>query len=145
MFWGPGDRYTFLITGDETDGACFVMEALVPPGAGPPPHIHEREDETFYVLEGQCTIQIGQSMRIASAGDFVNIPKGTLHSFRNDGTAPARMILTFIPAGIEKYFEEVFTPVDDPSAAPPPPTPDLIARLLEAAPRYGVEFFLPEE
>ncbi len=49
-FWGPGDRYTFLVTGEESGGAYFVMEAWVPSGGGPGPHIHTREDETFYVL-----------------------------------------------------------------------------------------------
>ena len=52
-YWGPGDHYTFLVTGDETGGAYFAMEALVPPGGGPPPHLHHREDETFYVIEGR--------------------------------------------------------------------------------------------
>ena len=52
-YWGPGDRYTFLVTGEESGGAYFAMEAFVPPGGGPGPHVHTREDETFYVLEGQ--------------------------------------------------------------------------------------------
>jgi hypothetical protein len=51
-YWGPGDRYTFLVTGEESGAAYFAMEAFVPPGGGPGPHIHTREDETFYVLEG---------------------------------------------------------------------------------------------
>src|SRR6476659_9651993 len=75
-FWGPGDRYTFLVTGEQTGGAYFVMEALVPPGGGPPPHIHQNEDETFYVIEGQCRIMIGDRTVLARVGDFVNIPRG---------------------------------------------------------------------
>ena len=50
-FWGPGDLYTFLVTRAESGGSYFTMEALVPPGGGPPPHIHRNEDETFYVVE----------------------------------------------------------------------------------------------
>jgi hypothetical protein len=46
-YWGPGDLYTFLVTGEESGGAYFAMEALVPTGGGPPPHIHRNEDETF--------------------------------------------------------------------------------------------------
>jgi mannose-6-phosphate isomerase-like protein (cupin superfamily) len=57
---GPGDLYRFLVTGDDTGGAYFAMEAIVPPGGGPPPHIHRREDETFYVVEGQCAILLGE-------------------------------------------------------------------------------------
>ena len=58
-YWGPGDKYRFLVTGEETGGAYFAMEALVPPGGGPPPHVHRNEDETFYVLEGRVEFRLG--------------------------------------------------------------------------------------
>src|SRR3954462_15108176 len=105
-FWGPGDSYRFLITGAETGGAYFAMEAIVPPGGGPPPHIHRNEDETFYVVEGRCGILLGEEWITAGAGDFVNVPRGTVHRFPNQGTEAMRMILTFTPAGIERFFEE---------------------------------------
>src|SRR6476659_8204106 len=82
-FWGPGDHYTFLVTGEETGGAYFVMEALVPPEGGPPPHIHTKEDETFYVLEGQIEFLLGEELIVAGPGDFVSIPRGTVHRFKN--------------------------------------------------------------
>ncbi len=59
-YWGPGDRYTFLVTGAQTNGAYFIMEAIVPPGGGPPPHIHHREEESFYLLEGTLDITLGE-------------------------------------------------------------------------------------
>ena len=86
MYWGPGDRYTFLVTGAETGGAYFAMEAVVPPGGGPPPHIHRQEDETFYVVEGDVEFLLGDRIVIATEGDFVNVPRGALHRF----TPPAR-------------------------------------------------------
>lgn len=58
-FWGPGDSYRFLITGAESGGAYFAMEAVVPPGGGPPAHIHRNEAETFYVLEGEAAPRYG--------------------------------------------------------------------------------------
>jgi quercetin dioxygenase-like cupin family protein len=58
-YYGPGDVYSFLVTGAETGGAYFAMEAIVPPGGGPPPHIHTHEDETFYVVEGRCEFLLG--------------------------------------------------------------------------------------
>src|SRR3712207_4756457 len=73
-YWGPGDLYTFLVTGAESGGSYFAMEALVPPGGGPPPHIHRNEDETFYILEGECTFRLGDETITARAGDFVNVP-----------------------------------------------------------------------
>src|ERR671924_1862449 len=104
-FWGPGDHYTFLVTGEESGGAYFAMEALVPPGGGPPPHIHTREDETFYLLEGSVEFRLGEDTVVAGPGDFVNVPRGTMHRFENTGSGTARIILTFTPAGIEHWFE----------------------------------------
>jgi mannose-6-phosphate isomerase-like protein (cupin superfamily) len=139
-YWGPGDIYTFLITGEETGGAYFAMEALVPPGGGPPLHIHNREDETFYVVEGECSIRLGDATVSACAGDFVNIPRGTVHCFHNSGTKPMRMILTFSPAGIEKYFEETLEPVVDVSSGPPTEAHVVGERLCAAGEKYGIEF-----
>jgi quercetin dioxygenase-like cupin family protein len=101
MYLGPGDVYRFLVTGADTAGAYFAMEAIVAPGGGPPPHIHRHEDETFYVVEGQCGILLGEEWITAGVGDFVNVPRGTVHRFENQGTEATRMILTFTPAGIE--------------------------------------------
>ena len=139
-FWGPGDRYTFLVTGAQSDGAYFILEAFVPPGGGPPPHIHHREHESFYLLEGTvCLTVAGETIR-ASKGDFAHIPRGTVHTFRNEGETVARMLVVFSPAGMEKYMEEVFEPVGHRSDAPPPVTEALIARMVAAAEKHGVEF-----
>src|SRR5438045_9381912 len=89
-YWGPGDRVTFLVTGAQSGGACFIFEVMVPPGGGPPPHIHGCEDESFYVLEGTLTVQAGGRTYQASPGDFVHLPRGTAHSFRNDGQVAAK-------------------------------------------------------
>jgi quercetin dioxygenase-like cupin family protein len=80
-FWGPGDSYRFLVTGAESGGAYFAMEATVPSGGGPPPHIHRNEDETFYVLEGEVEFLLGDRIVTGGAGDFVNVPRGTVHRF----------------------------------------------------------------
>ena len=89
-YWGPGDVYTFLVTGEESEGAYFAMEAIVPPGGGPPPHIHTKEDETFYILEGECEIRLGDETVTAGLGDFVNVPRGQVHSFYNATSAVVR-------------------------------------------------------
>jgi quercetin dioxygenase-like cupin family protein len=59
MYCGPGDRVRFLATGAETQRNCFIIEGLIAPGGGPPPHIHHFEDESFYILEGSATFQAG--------------------------------------------------------------------------------------
>jgi quercetin dioxygenase-like cupin family protein len=140
MYWGPGDLYRFLVTGAESGGAYFAMEALVPPGGGPPPHIHRNEDETVYVLEGEVSIRLGDKTVAAGAGDFVNVPRGIVHCFRNEGEAPARMILTFTPAGIERFFEETLERALDPTLEPPDNIESVAARYAAAAPRHGLEF-----
>ena len=140
MYWGPGDRYRFLITGAESGGAYFAMEALVPPGGGPPPHIHRSEDETFYVVEGEMSIRLGESTVTAGPGDFVHVPRGLVHCFRNEGTGVARMILTFTPAGMEEFFEETLERASDPELEPADNHDAVAARYAAAAPRYGLEF-----
>ena len=138
--WGPGDRYNLLATGEETNNALFQFEAVVPAGGGPPPHIHSREDESFYVVSGGLEILVGDSTYQAKAGDFVLVPRGTIHRFKNVGSTQSVQFVTFVPAGMEGYFREVFQPVTDPKAAPPPVTDELIQKMLEAGPEYGVEF-----
>ncbi|MDX6555236.1 MAG: hypothetical protein QOD86_1431 [Miltoncostaeaceae bacterium] len=141
-FWGPGDRYTFLVTGEESGGRYFSMLAVVPPNGGPPPHTHELEDETFYVLEGTPTFRLGDERIVAGPGDFVNIPRGLLHCFRNFSDEPMTMILTFTPSGIEKFFEETLERALDITQPCPDNIDEVSARYAEAAPRYGMEFFL---
>jgi quercetin dioxygenase-like cupin family protein len=139
-YWGPGDHYTFLITGEETDGAYFAMEALVPPGGGPPPHMHTREDETFYLVDGEIEFVLGEDTVTAGPGDFVNVPRGIVHCFRNVGTETARMVLTFTPAGMERFFEETLEPAPNDPVDVPDNVAEVAARYEEAAPRHGLEF-----
>lgn len=142
-YWGPGDRYTFLVTGEQTGNAYSVMEAFVPPDGGPPPHIHNREDETFYIAEGECSITIEDKTVLARTGDFVNIPRGVMHYFRNNGTVPVRMIVTFTPSGLEGFFRETLEPAIDRNAPPPQNIPAVVSRYLAAAPKYGLDILLP--
>src|SRR5688572_3750618 len=131
-YWGPGDLYTFLVTGDESGGAYFAMEAVVPPGGGPPLHTHANENETFYVLEGNCTSNLDGTSVVAGPGNFVNTPIGTRHFFRNESAAPVRLVLTFTPSGIEKFFEETLEPAADPTQSPPDNIAAVSARYAEA-------------
>jgi quercetin dioxygenase-like cupin family protein len=139
-FWGPGDRYTFLVTGEESGGSMFALDCDVGPGGGPPPHRHLAEDELFYVFAGTISFTAPDRTYAVSAGESVFVPRRTPHSYRNIGDANARMIAVYTPAGMEGWFREVCTPIDDPSAAPPPVTPELIERMLDAGPRYNVEW-----
>jgi quercetin dioxygenase-like cupin family protein len=121
-----------------------VAELSVPPAGGPQPHIHHREDESFYVREATLAIRIGDRTVNAAPGDFVHIPRGTVLCFKNTGTGPAKMLVTFTPAGMEKVFEEEFHPAGDRSAGPSLVTEELLARLIGATPKSGLEFLPPE-
>ena len=146
MFLGPGDTYTFLATTKETDGAYFVMEGLVPPDGGPPPHIHHNQDETFYIVEGQIEILLGDQVYEAKGGDFVHVSKGIPHRFINRSHTPTKMVLTFVPAGdIEEFFRESFKETTDRHAPTEPLTDAFIQRLLEAAERHDIEILPPPE
>ncbi|BBO35371.1 cupin domain-containing protein [Lacipirellula parvula] len=134
-----GDVYRFLATGAETGGTYASFEALVPPGGGPPPHVHSREAESFYVLEGEMTFRVGDETVTGVEGTAVYLPPGLAHSFKNESEAPARMIITVTPAGLEEMFFEVGVPLAEGTTTALPPTPEEIERLLAAAPRYGVE------
>jgi len=146
MFLGPGDIYTFLATEAETDGAYFVLEAIVPPDAGPPPHIHHNQVETFYIVEGPLEIMLGDEVYEAKAGDFVHVSIDTPHRFINRSQTPAKMIVTFVPAGdIEEFFRESFKETTDRHAPTEPLTDAFIQRLLEAAERHDIEILPPPE
>ena len=138
-----GDVYRFLATGDNTHGTYAMWEAIVPPGGGPPPHVHSREEEGFYILEGEITLQAGDKRIVATAGMFVNMPIGMPHSFKNESSKPAKMLIMVAPAGLENMFFEVGVPLAEGSTTALPPTREEIEKLLKIAPKYGIEILLP--
>jgi len=138
-----GDIYTFLMVGEETGGAYAFIEVVIPPQGGPPPHIHRREDEAFYVLEGELEFMVNRRTVKAGPGSFLHLPKNSLHCFKNVSSTTARMLVHVAPAGLEKFFEEVGHPLKDKSAGPAPVTPADIEKLVAVAPKYGIEIKLP--
>ena len=139
-----GDIYRFLATGKDTDGKYAMWEAIVPPGGGPPPHVHSREEEGFVVLEGEITFQVGDKRIVAMAGTFANIPVGTPHSFKNESDRPAKMIITVAPAGLEQMFFEVSAPLEQGATTAPKPSTSDFEKLLNTAPKYGIEILFPK-
>ncbi len=142
-YWFFGDLFTYLVTGEESGGCYFTLEVTVGPGNGPLPHIHHNAEEQFYVVERELTYWVGDQTFQLSAGDFVHIPRKTVHSFKN-GPTPAKLVATFSPAGIEKFFQEIGEPVKDRSASPPPITEEMIAGAMALESEYGLETLLPD-
>lgn len=138
-----GDRCRFLATRESTAGTYAIWEATVPPGGGPPPHLHPREEEGFYVIKGEVTIHVdGQAVR-ATSGSFVNMPAGSTHWFRNETDQIARLLILAAPGGIEAFFRKIGRAVDD-SQAPIPPLDDEQKRWIAVAtPEFGIEIKAP--
>jgi quercetin dioxygenase-like cupin family protein len=136
--WTAGDTYTLKADSASTDGALAFLEASVPPGSGPPPHRHSREDEAYYVLAGRLEVLTGEHTFIAGPGDFVFIPRGTMHRFKNVGVDAARMVIMFVPGGFDGFLRGVGEPAR-PGETAPPIGPEELRRVLELAPRYGLE------
>jgi quercetin dioxygenase-like cupin family protein len=103
--WFAGDTYTIKASGESTSGSLGLVEATVPPGGGPIAHIHTRTDEAFYVLSGDLELLDGARTFIARAGDFVFIPRGIRHRFKNTGVHSAQLLFMFTPGGEERVFE----------------------------------------
>ncbi|MGH3853012.1 MAG: cupin domain-containing protein [Pseudonocardiaceae bacterium] len=114
---GPaGGPTTVKARAETTGGTVTALENVVAPGQGPSLHLHIREDEMYYVLEGLLHFQAGACTFDAPTGSFVFIPRGTPHYFQNVGKDPARILVMFTPAGMERFFEG--------QAALPPGSPD---------------------
>ena len=135
---------TFKASGEDTGGAYSLTDSMVPPQGDPPPHIHHREDEAFRVLEGELEVLVGENKFKAGAGSFVHLPKGVLQSYQNVGTGPARLLTLMVPAGLERFVEEVGKPGTELSSPRPFEEGD-IDKLLALAPEYGVEIPPPPE
>src|SRR5262249_40374476 len=105
-------RSTFKVESSQTNGAYAILEQTIPAGHGPPLHVHRHETEIFYVLEGTFEITVGGQKVPASAGAIAVCPRDIPHTFRNVGTANARLLLTVIPGRFSNYFIEVDS-VDD--------------------------------
>jgi quercetin dioxygenase-like cupin family protein len=138
--WFGDAIYTFKATSQATDGSLTLAEASVPPGGGPPPHIHPGRDESFVILGGEIEFLNGTTTFVANEGDFVFVPRGTRHRFRNVGLHVARLIFMFTPgaASMEEFFAEIGEPARQ-GEAPTPMTQEQLRQIIELAPKHGLQ------
>jgi mannose-6-phosphate isomerase-like protein (cupin superfamily) len=138
--WVLGQLLTCKVTAEQTGGAYSLFEGLVPAHEGTPPHIHHREDECFYVLEGEFEFLRDDATVTAEEGTLIFVPRGTLHAFTNVGEGPGRLLTSQTPGGLhERFFEEVGEEAVD-RVNPPAVegSPDL-ERIAAIAAKYGTE------
>ena len=140
MLWWQGALMTLKAHRDSTGGALGLVEARFPAGFGPPLHVHHREDEALYVLDGQLRCRVGDQERTAGPGDLVFGPREQPHTFKA-GPDGARALVLLTPAGFEQMFRDGGVPALDPTT---PPAEDydleLVARLSA---KYGMDVIGP--
>jgi mannose-6-phosphate isomerase-like protein (cupin superfamily) len=122
---------TVKVSGAETDDSLFVAEhSMAAQFPGPPPHVHDMMDHSFYVLEGEVRFVAAGDEVIATVGCFVFVPRGTPHSFGNPAAQRARMLEINHPGGFERYYRELALAFPPGSALDP-------ARVYEIQQRHG--------
>lgn len=126
------DTSFFKALGSQTGGSFALMEQTVPPGHGPRRHVHRREEESFYILEGEFGFEVGDRQFVAGPGTFVLGPRDIPHRFWNAGSTDGRFLLIISPPGLESFFEEFSRALAE--------SPGDLARQAEVAARYGLEF-----
>jgi len=138
--WVMGVLVTYKIPSQWTGGAYALFEVATQPGAGPPPHIHHREDESFYVLEGDYEFLVGRKTLRVGAGSLLYFPKGTLHAHRAVGEGVGRMLVTQTPGGLfEHFFEEMGNPAGSEAGRLVFKDQPNMRRIVEVAAEHGIE------
>jgi mannose-6-phosphate isomerase-like protein (cupin superfamily) len=142
------DLATFKLVGEETAGAFWLAEVAMDPGAGGPPMLTAHpSQEVWYILEGEFEFEglVGERpyTHRAGPGSVVHAPGGAAHRVRNVGATPGRFLSIHAPAGMERFFQELGTPVAEATAPPAPAGPPDRDRLLALAREHGIEFVVP--
>lgn len=128
-----GEEVIFHLTGEQTNGRLCLWTEKVPPGGGPPPHLHRNEDEWFVVREGAFEFLVDGVWREVSPGATLYIPRGAVHTFRNCGESEGRLLVGTSPAGFERFFSRCAEVFKDPER------PDM-GRITAIAAEHGIQF-----
>ncbi|MGC1460842.1 MAG: cupin domain-containing protein [Terracidiphilus sp.] len=125
-----GSQVEVLISGAMTEGRSLTLMEVSPPGGGPPPHMHQNEDETFHVVEGEYEFLVDGAWVRGLPGDTFHTNRGSVHTFRNSGQSTGRLLMFVVPAAFEHFLEEIS----------PLTIPDDIPKLIDIAGKYGITF-----
>jgi mannose-6-phosphate isomerase-like protein (cupin superfamily) len=139
-----GELVRYKTTSEQTGGAYSLFEVATHPGAGPPPHVQHREDESFYVLRGEFEFVVEGRTISAGVGSLIYVPKGNLHAHKNVGKGVGSMLVSQTPGGLcEHFFEEVGKPVNDEGGPLVFEDQPDVGRIVEVAAKYGIEIPVP--
>lgn len=139
--WFLGNRMSVKADAASTGGAFGLVESWIPAGSSPPLHVHDREDESFWVLEGQVRFRCDEEDIEAGPGSFVFLPRGIPHTFVVEGDATAHILTLLTPGGGERFFVDGGRIPEGPGL--PPPGPPDIEKLQRVAPEFGMRIIGP--
>jgi quercetin dioxygenase-like cupin family protein len=138
--WFLSNRMTVKATAESTNGGFGLVESWIPAGHSPPLHIHRREDESFWVLEGRIRFRVGEDELVAEAGSFVFGPRDVPHTFVVE-EGPAHVLTLLTPGGGERFFVDAGREPEGPGL--PPPGPPDVEKLRQVAQQYEAEIIGP--
>jgi quercetin dioxygenase-like cupin family protein len=139
--WFLNSRMVVRATGDATGGAYGLVESWIPAGFSPPLHVHRREDEAFFVLEGHVRFRAAEREIVGGPGTYVFLPREVPHTFVVEGEEIAHMLTLLTPGGGEGFFVDAGRTPEGPGL--PPPGPPDVERLARVAAQYGAEILGP--
>jgi quercetin dioxygenase-like cupin family protein len=128
-----GERVIIHLDGDQTGGSLTMWTEITPPGGGPPAHYHLNEDETFHLIEGRVAFLLNNEWNEVGPGGTAFMPRSVVHTFKNVGDEPSRMLIMTTPSGIEKFFARCAEEFAKPRR------PDM-SRIIEIGAEHGIHF-----
>ena len=140
--WFLGTLSRVRLSGEQTGGAFSLTDNLTRRGNGSPVHVHDRDDETFFVLDGELRVLAGEDDYTAGPGTVAVLPRRLRHAYVVI-SATARFLTLHAPAGFEQFAAEVGQPARALTLPPPPAEPADVAALAEAAARHGITILAP--
>lgn len=141
--WSMGMLFERLAGAGETGGLLAASVVTQPPGQASPLHVHTREAEAWFLLEGAMTYRAGERLIRMTAGDFIYLPREVPHAFRTTGTIPVRFLALALPGGLLDIYDEAGIPAAEHRLPDFGVSPEDVARWLELAPRYGLRVVGP--
>jgi len=131
------DRVCIKLKSSNSPNSMAVVTVEVPPGGLVPPHIHAQEEESYYMLDGSMVMQLGSEFLTIQPHDFVHIPPGTIHSYRNDSDRPIHFLAWTVGGAIDDFFIEMGEKIRE--------IPNDLPKMPEILDKYGIQMAAPTE
>jgi quercetin dioxygenase-like cupin family protein len=128
-----GEEVIIHLDSERTGGTLTMWTEVTPPGGGPPPHYHLNEDETFHALEGRVAFLLNEEWNEVGPGGSAFMPRSVVHTFKNVGDEPSRMLIMTTPSGFEEFFARCAEEFAKPGGAD-------MSRIIDIGAEHGIHF-----